>query len=160
KQVVHRAAVDVEVVTQRRGAHCRALDVPTRPTRGPRRLSRRPGRLPWAAGLPQGEIRRVPFALKGFGEAAASPGLPALQSVARQLPVTGEALDVVQYLTIDHVSVALVEQPSDQLDLRVDEIGGSGVQRVVLDAEQPAIPPKRGDHLLGNVEPATLRIGL
>ena len=79
---VGAASVDVEVLTQVLGCHGRALDVPTRAARAPRRV---PPRLARLRRLPEGEVQRVVLRLPHLDPNAGTKlvGIP-----ARQLPVS------------------------------------------------------------------------
>src|SRR5207344_533946 len=58
KDQIYASAVDVEDWSEVFGGHRGALDMPTRPSRSPRRV---PRRLTWAGALPQREVAWIAF---------------------------------------------------------------------------------------------------
>src|SRR5882757_3999881 len=81
------AAVNVEMRPQQSGAHCGALDVPTRTPVAPRRL---PERLAFLGALPQDEIERVAL---GRVDLDPLPGAQILERFPRELAVTWKLPD-------------------------------------------------------------------
>ena len=108
---VDAAAVDVELDAQQRLGHRRALDVPARPPRPPRRV---PGRvLALLRRLPQREIERIVLEIRALDALA----LVHLVDVpARQLAVGVERADAEVDVPGHRVGRVGVDQPLDQLD--------------------------------------------
>ena len=111
KSQVGAAAMDVEGVTERLGRHRRALDVPTRPPRAPRRL---PGGFAGLGRLPQREVQRIALGLAGLDT---RPGLQVGERFARQPTVPREAVDVVVDVTVvGDIGMPALDQAFDHVD--------------------------------------------
>src|SRR5207249_1049957 len=81
KDQIDAAAVDVELGAQVAPRHGRALDVPARAARAPRR---RPRRLTGLGRLPQREVERRPLL---FTDIDARAGLELVERLLRERPV-------------------------------------------------------------------------
>ena len=131
KNVVDRAGVDVELLSEVLHRHRRALDMPAGPSAPPRRVPRRFSRL---GALPESEVLDVLFLVFIIGDAVS---LPCLRKIdAREPPVGGEARNLVPDAPIALIRVAARLETSDERDHLGDVIGGPGIVLRRLDAER------------------------
>ena len=112
KDEVVAATVDVEALTEDLERHRRALDVPARPARAPRR---RPLGLARLRRLPQREVERAALLLVDL-----DPRARAFEQIfgpaVRERAVVGQRRDLeVDALPLDHVRVAGGDELGDQL---------------------------------------------
>ena len=115
------ATVEIKTVTEERERHRRALDVPARPARAPRRIPI------GFAGLRRFPKREVHWALLAFIHLNARAGAfdQVFQTPARELAVALVRTDgEVHAFTLDHVRPARLDEFTDQVDHRVDELSG------------------------------------
>ena len=102
--------MDIESLAQAAGRHHRALDMPARTPRAPRRL---PARLARLDALPQDEIQRV---LLGFINFDPRANFQVFDFLARQLAVTDKLADPVVHVAITgRVGKTLVDQGLNHL---------------------------------------------
>ena len=142
---IQATAVDVELVTQVPPAHRRALDVPARPARPPRRGPERVGRLVLLLALPQREVARValgPLRRVGRRLHRVDP-LPGQRAVVR---VRTHVEVHVAGAVVGHVRVPGLDQPLDQLVHLRDVPGRPRLIRRRQDTERPVRP--REDQLV------------
>ena len=115
---VDAAAVDVELDAQQRLGHRRALDVPARPARAPRRVPG--GVLALLGRLPEREIERI---LLEIGALDALALVHLVEVASRQLAVRLERAHAEVDVAGDRIGRAAVDQPLDQLDDLADVLG-------------------------------------
>src|SRR6266542_2403197 len=131
---VGAAAVDVEGLAEVPGGHRRALQVPARAARPPRRL---PLRLAGLGALPQGEVQRVALAATLLARAHLVDLLPGQRAVLRVRP------HVEPDVAAGGVRVALVDEPLHQRDHLGYVPGGARLDRRRQAAEHVVRPGER-----------------
>ncbi len=137
-------AVDVEGVAQAAGRHHRALDVPARTARTPRRFPARFARLD---ALPQDEIERILLGLFHFD---ARTDAQVFDLLARQLAVALELADPVVHVAVARrVGVALVDQGLDHRQHARDVVGGTRLLVRLEDVQARFVLVHRIDHARG-----------
>jgi len=117
---IRPAAVDVEARAEDPQRHRRALDVPTRAPRTPRRL---PFRLAGLGGFPEDEVTGVALALVDRDACTGAFHL-IFERAVRELAVLGQRRDLeVHTLSLDDVGAARGHELGDELEHRLDELG-------------------------------------
>ena len=152
------AAVDVERAAEVLPRHRRALDVPPRTPRAPRRGPRRGLGLGVLAALPQGEVAGVALAARvGVGR-----GLHLGDALPRELAVRRPRhhveVDVAGAVT-RRVGVAALDQPLDERQHLRDVPGGQRLVGRRQHVEGVVRRRQRARHVVGEVEPGPALLG-
>jgi len=107
------AAVDINLFSQVRHIHCRALDMPARTTLAPGTI---PGRFAGFGSLPESKIHRMFFA---FVHLDARAGVHGVKPPTRELAIVRFGFDHVIHVAIHLVGRTVLNQLADHLnDLR------------------------------------------